>query len=470
MLISPMNIVYAPARKQMTVPSDQASVISAFNDILPLVGWTRLASFKATCSFPYPLGYPLVDGTTATPKRVVKCPATPFLRIGDATFNLYDPGKETPFAGSVCMFVAMTTLVSTGLDNLVAAITAATAFNASWATSGGGWVVNLEAKAAGPDWNLHQVTADGRWGGFASNDGYTAGGGYTFESAVGASIYRVTITSDINLYGDLLFSFLINSQIVQYRLASNGGPGQAPGASGRGNYIIIANGFGFVIFNYSDDGSYPYIALSLFCMAPQIPDDFVSVYAVLILGPRSFRFFTSWSNDAITTCLDGLPATFSTSGGYPRLLALRSPGSSLLTSANRPIITGAYVMFGYNSSSSAWVVGRLWDCATVSDILLDGAIIDGQPFTTISFQDGSNGKTRGSLMMLTPTPAQRSGTCDVAGNIVTKLTGDNFTGLNHLDPITISGHPYFVDAVTDASHLTLTVAISSLSSVAWTVP
>lgn len=465
-----MDIVYAPAHKQMTIPSDQASVISTFNDILPSVGWTRLASLKATCSFPYPLGYPLVDGTTITPKRVVKCPATPFLRIGDVAFNLYDPGKETP--QGACNFVAMSTSVSTGLDNLVAAITAATAFNASWAVSGSGWIVNLEAKAAGPDWNLHQVVTDGRWGGFASNGGYTVGGGYTFESAAGASIYRVTITSDINLYGDLLFSFLLNSQIVQYRLASNGGPGQAPGASSEGNYIIIANDFGFVIFNYSDDGSYPYIARSLFCMAPQIPTDegFTSVYAVLILGPRSFRFSTSWDRDAITTCLDGLPATYSTSGGYPRLLALRSTGVSLLTSAGKPIITGAYVMFGYNSSSGAWIVGKLWGCAAVSDILLDGAIIDGHPFTTISFQDGNGGKTRGSLMMFAPIPAQRSGTCDVTGNTVTGLTGDNFTGLNHLDPITISGHPYFVDAVINSSHLTLTVAISNLSNVVWTVP
>lgn len=471
-LIDPMSVAYSPARGQKVVDADQASIINGFKSLLPAVGWTKTANLKATATVSYPTGFPFVDGGTITPKRTVGCQATPFLSVAGVGFQLYDPGRETPPGLASCIFVPMDVTAGGSIANLATAVSTGTDFNATVITlSATSYVLALEAKTGGPEWNFLHVAGDGRWGTIASDAGNTVGGGYTFESAPEASVYQVSITGVLSVFGQLSFVFTLDGGPAQYILATN-------------QYRLVANGYGFLMQSPDKDG--------IFCMAPAKPagegfDD--AAYAVFVLGPGTFRDATYWYGHGgpITTALDTAATTFSNTGGWPRLLALRAPGPPLFTPAGKPVIIAAYVMFGTGPLSGASVVGKLWDCAVVSDVITHGATIDGQPFVTVSSQDGASGQTASSLLMFAPAPvpdpapptpqppypetqpSQRNGTCNLFGAGVTALSG-SFTGLPHLSPITIDGHPYLIDSVTDATHLTLTAAATIASNVKWTVP
>ena len=486
-LIDPMSIVYSNARaKKVTDSGSQQAVIRAFKSLLPAVGWSVTGNGKAVASVQFPFGAPQSAGGTSPTIRPAGCQATPFFSLGGATFSLYDPASESPAPGAQCTMVAMGTTGGGTLDALASAITSGTPWNATVAVDGSGFRLDVEAKNAGPDFNLVHVQGDGRWGTIATNGGNTVGGGYTFRSKADpeSAQYEVSITGIVSVFGNISLEFNFNGNLVQYILTESGG-----------SYTILANGFGFFIFLPGDDGSYPFVNHSLFCMAPKMPgaEQFASsTYAVFICGPRTFRDATYWfgRSGLITTVLDSGPNTYSNTGGWPRILALRSPGPALHTPANKPVITAAYVCFGQGPSSTAYVIGKLWDCAVVSDLIAAGATINGQPFITVSSQNGASGATASSLVMFGPPqvtdppppadppiypktqPSTSSGTCIIpsVGFVVLALTG-SFAALHHLSPITIDGIPFLVDAVQDATHLSVTeVASARTRPVAWTSP
>src|SRR6185369_10394538 len=165
-----------------------------------------------------------------------------------------------------------------------------------------------------------------------------------------------------------------------------------------GQYQIVANGYGFAIFDGPDFVSgAAFRVVSLFCMAPyrptstdpQVPRYEVfdtSAYAVFILGPGSFRTQTAWFGPQITTALDGNANTYSNQGGWPRVLAFRAPGPPLLTQSGVPL-----VVFGAGPLSSANIIGKLYDCAVVHQQVTGIQIIQGQRFVPISSQAGNGG-------------------------------------------------------------------------------
>src|SRR6185369_17123751 len=127
-------------------------------------------------------------------------------------------------------------------------------------------------------------------------------------------------------------------------------------------------------------------AISIFAMAPYFPgsevpptETFVPAYAVFVASANQIGGSPSWNNQYMAStimCLDGAPFTRSGFNGSARLLTYRSPSTSgLLTPSDVPITIGCYVMFGTSITSDGWIVGKLFDCALVSDYVDVGAII-----------------------------------------------------------------------------------------------
>ncbi len=133
---------------------------------------------------------------------------------------------------------------------------------------------------------------------------------------------------------------------------------------------------------------------------------------------------------------------------------------------------GAYVQFGSTTGngSPAWVVGKLWDVCFVTDLVLSDAVIDGHPFLTLGYSDGTHDYTVGTIMMATDQSvgSGRSGTVNLFGQGVTWLTGDLFDPDMEGQPITIGGTAYVVKTVTDTKHLVLTSALTIASNVPYT--
>jgi len=168
-------------------------------------------------------------------------------------------------------------------------------------------------------------------------------------------------------------------------------------------------------------------------------------------------------------------------------VAYRSPGPPLLTPKNVPITIGCYVMFGSSMTSNGWIVGKLWDCALVSDFVDTGAIINDRKFLVLGGSDGSGGLTQCTLLMacgeefadepLVPLPpppppvgTAKTGTVNLFGDGVTWLTGDLFTAYMEGHSITIGGESYLVLAFIDSTHLTLTQAKTIASGATYSAP
>jgi hypothetical protein len=329
------------------------------------------------------------------------------------------------------------------------------------------------------------------------------------ESAPGASIYRVKVTNadsggaiDNYLAGNLLFDFALNGhhftmQLLDGQQGTKGFMGEL-GVGGVGQYTIIANPHGFAIFDAPRDTTHhQFRTISLFAMAPYIPgtevpptEHFVDAYAVIVIGPNQIGGSPSWNDPymgATVMCLDGAPFTSYGFNASARLLAYRSPGPPLLTPKNVPITIGCYVMFGSSMTSNGWIVGKLWDCALVSDFVDTGAIINDRKFLVLGGSDGSGGLTQCTLLMacgeefadepLVPLPpppppvgTAKAGTVNLFGDGVTWLSGDLFTTDMEGHSITIGGESYVVLAFIDSTHLTLTQAKTIASGAAYSAP
>lgn len=505
MLIDPIAIHYSGLVASTTVVGpDQTKFILAFKGLLVSVGWTVIDAISATGTFTLPLGAPASSGVTVLPKRVVSCSGgIGFLSIGTYYFTLYDPFSEVPAINPACIMVPLDVTPFGTVINLASFISSVTPFNAAAVNLGGpgSFQINLTAKIGGPEANFQVL--DGAGGYVESGGNLTGGGGYQLQSATGASIYQVAMTGhnsgggDNSLEGNLVFDFTLNGGPVQYRLL-DGGQGTRGnmgilGVGGVGAYTIVANPHGFAVFDAPHDPTTKLLRkISLFAMAPYIPGEevpptevFDPAYAVFVVGPNAIGGNPAWSGNSAAS-LDGPPYTNNANNPWPRLLALRSPGPALLTPAGVPLTLGAYVMFGPSPAdgSPAYVVGKLWDCALVSDALDAGAIIDSKQFLTLGYSDGSNNTTRCTLMMASgqaiipdpinpsppPPPLVWAGVVNIFGSGVTRISGTVFRFIPAGSPITINGQAYFVASVTDDDHLDLTTNGEINSNVPYTIP
>lgn len=380
---------------------DQADVINRLHDLLVGVGWSAVG-LKTTADITYPLGFPTVAGTTVLPKRSVGC-GFAFVRLDGVNYVSYDPFTEQPITGGECQFFALGTTAAAGLDNLVSALSTSVRFVASWGlNSASQAVVTITAIRPGPDPNFAELLGDGRWGVAAE----LAGGGYEFTSAAEShtSQFSVQVTSAGSINPDsrhitkpIIFDFQTSFSVygsticyldttisISFR-AEDGTRGL--GAAG---YVIVANPYSFAVYVPDDNA-----ATAIFATAPYIPSDFEAAYALLVIYPL-LGGSTSWTRAIV--CLDGAPQAYS-GNAYPRMLAVRSPGTTPLKApSGSTLISNAWVMFGRNASDEPAVVGRLWDCAMVSDVVNGGTVIAGKRYLTVASQDGSAGKTRSSLV------------------------------------------------------------------------
>ncbi len=514
MLIDPIAIHYSGAVAHTIVESpDQAKFINRFKRLLVSVGWTLISSIPATATVGFPLGTPITDGVSVFPLTPIGPNAFPgFLSVGDVWFTAYDPFKQTPVPGlDGGLFFELDTTFAGTLTNLVNAITSGTTFNASLITiSSVSYQILLEAKVGGPDFNF--VMMQSAFGGFLAGPARSSGGGYELESSgdEGAAVYRVTAkNADPNgagvnyLGGNLLFDFNLNgshfgAQILDATQGTLGFMGEL-GVGAVAQYTLIANGHGFAIFDEPHDTTtHQFRSISLFAMAPYFPgsevpptEHFTSAYAVFVVSPNQIGGSPSWNNQYMAStvmCLDGAPFTRSGWNASARLLAYRSPSTDgLLTPSDVPITIGCYVMFGNTITSDGWIVGKLFDCALVSDYVATGAIIDDRKFLAIgSVSDAA--MTKCTFLMAcgeefadvppvplppppppTPSPA-KAGTVNLFGDGVTWVSGDVFTSDMEGHSITIGGDSYIVLTFIDSTHLTLDKAKTIASGTAYTTP
>lgn len=479
MLIDPLTIKFSPARSYQVVRADQYSVIQGLYEGMITTGWTLTQPLFAGNTITYDLGFPTVSGIQVSfPKRDVGCSSTGFITVGSLNFTLYDPFNETPIPGASCAFIPMDTTQAQSIQNAADKITSTTSFNASVTFLGGQrYTLNLSAKSPGPLFNFVVVSGDGRFG-VASDSNRTVGGGYIMQSAAGASIYTVTMTAR-RAAANIYFAFAMFGSSGAVSAINQ----QGETTAGPDSYALVVNPYGFAILDGIDNlTAGPIWQVSLFVMAPYIPtidgnippnEIFGAAYAVFILQPRSFRYSTFWfgSGSPITTCLDADPNTYANTGGWPRVLAYRAPSVALTTPSGVPLTIGAYIQFGAGPSSSANVIGKMWDCAVTHTNVAGIQMINGQRFLPISTQGGASDQTASTLMMCIP-PANEhaTGGCNLLGGTAYRLSGPVWTADMVGGPITIASIPYVVTSFIDASTITINDDVAFLGGVAWQIP
>jgi hypothetical protein len=497
MLIDTLSIQYSgDAASDVVSDPSQQRFINAWTNLLRAHGWTEVEQLHATATITFPLGAPVTNGIIG-PLDPTPCSAFPgSLAIGAQWFTFYDPFHQDPIPGS-CIFVPEDVTPGGSLANLVIAINTSTNWFAVLVYNGGvSWTINLTAVSAGPEFNFVIVQSSG----LASGTDRSSGGGYRLESSgdSNSAVYRCACTNansggaGINyLGGNILFTFTINGSNSSYQLldATQGTLGFM-GSLGVGavpEYTIIANPYGFAVFDLPrDTTTHIFRTISLFAMAPYFPtadsvppsENFVPAYAVFVVGPNLLGGAPSWNSAfsaGTTMCLDGTPWQSTGFSPQARLLAYRSPSQALLSPQALMFHYGAYVQFGSTTgnTSPAWVVGKLWDVAIVTDFIASDAIMDGHGFLTMGYSDGSAGYTVCTVMMASsenPSGPGKSGTVNLFGDGVTWLTGDLFDASMEGGPITIAGTAYIVKTFVDSKHLTLTTAVTIISGATYSAP
>ncbi len=495
MLIDTLSIAYSNnvGSNRLANPT-VVRFINAWSSLLGAHGWTQSASLHATASLTFPLGIPITDGVTI-PHVPVSCSAFPgVLAIGTQWFTMYDPFKQDPAVG-MCIFVPEGLTIAASIANLVSAVNGSTPWVAvAVQNSPVDFTINFTALAGGAEFNQIYFQSSG----FASGASHSSGGGYEMQSSgdSNSAVYKCACTNAFDggaginyLFGNILFTFTINGQNTSYQiLDSIQGTLGFLGALGVGSvpfYTIVANPYGFAVFDEPHDQTkHLFRTISLFCMAPYFPsiesvppsEHFVPAYAVFVIGPNNPGSAPSWADqtwDRSSMCLDGSIFRQHGFNASARLLAYRSPIFPLLTPQAVPFHYGAYVQFGQLPSDAdpAWVVGKVWDVALVTDFVDEEAIIDGRQFLTMGFSsDPGAGYTVCTVMMAAAAPAgdTLSGTVNLFGDGVTWVSGDLFIPEMVGAAITIGGTAYTVKSVTDSTHLVLTTALTIGSGLAYT--
>ncbi len=498
MLIDTLSIAYSGnAGSDRLADPTQERFINAWAALLSAHGWTQIQAIQAQVSATFPLGVPITDGVLVLPLITVNCSPFPgSFAIGGQWFTFYDPFKQSPGTGA-CIFVPEDLTYAGSMDNLAAAINGSTPWAATVvANSSVSFTLNLVADAGGPDYNFIIVQSSG----LTSGVGRSFGGGYKMRSSNlsnSAQFECACINPDSGgaldnyLGGNIQFIFTINgSNTSTAILDSLQGTLGFMGSLGVGAvpfYTIIANPYGFAVFDNPRDVTTHFLrVISVFAMAPYFPtpaevpptENFVPAYAVFCIYPNQIGGPPSWNNPFMQgsqMCLDG--SLFSAYGFNPsaRLVAYRSPTNPLLGPNGVMFHYGAYVQFGSMPANTdpAWVVGKLWDVAIVTDFVDTDAIIDGKGFLTMGYSDGSGDFTVCTVMMCSdqnPVGPSKNGTVNLFGDGVTWLTGDLFTSDMVGLPITIGGTAYIVATFVDNKHLTLTTASTILSGAAYSAP
>ncbi len=144
-------------------------------------------------------------------------------------------------------------------------------------------------------------------------------------------------------------------------------------------------------------------------MAPYFPtaldvpytEHFVPAYAVFVIGPNQIGGSPAWRSGPSTMSLDAPPFQTNSSNPTARLLTLRSPINPLPTLYGVPLFLCPYVQFGQHDQNTdpAWVVGKLWDCALVTDYVATAAGLDNRDFLVIGGSDGSSNQSFVTFMM-----------------------------------------------------------------------
>jgi hypothetical protein len=498
MLIDTLSIAYSGnAGSDIVSNPTQLRFINAWANLLAGHGWTQIESLHAMATVTFPLGVPITDGVLVLPLIILPCSPFPgSLAIGTQWFTFYDPFKYQPGFGS-CIFVPEDVTFDGSIANLASAING----NTPWIcvvvkNSSVSFTLNLTALTGGPDLNFVIVQSSG----LTSGQDRSSGGGYRMRSSNlsnSAQFDCACINANSNgagidyLGGNIQFIWTINGQNTSTAIldADQGTLGTmgSLGVGGVAQYTVIANPYGFAVFDEPRDVTTHFLrAISVFCMAPYFPaadtvpptENFVPAYAVFVIAPNQIGGPPSWNNPFMgssTMCLDG--PLFQTYGFNPsaRLVAYRSPTNPLLGPNGVMFHYGAYVQFGSmpTNTDPAWVVGKLWDVCIVTDFVDTDAIIDGKGFLTMGYSDGSGNFTVCTVMMCgdqNPVGPSKNGTVNLFGDGVTWLTGDLFTSDMAGGPITIGGTAYIVATFVDSKHLTLTTASTILSGATYSAP
>ncbi len=498
MLIDTLSIAYSGnAGSNRLADPTQERFINAWAALLGSHGWSQVEALHSKATVTFPLGVPITDGVLILPLVTVNCSPFPgSLAVGAQWFTFYDPFKQQPGTGG-CIFVQEGTTYAASMANLATAIAGATAWIPTVvANSSVSFTLNFEALPGGPDFNFVIIQSSG----LTSGSDRSNGGGYRMRSSNlsnSAQFDCACINANSNgagidyLGGNIEFIWTINGQNTSMAiLDSLQGTLGTMGSLGVGAvpfYSIIANPYGFAVFDEPRDVTTHFLrAISVFCMAPYFPtpdevpptENFVPAYAVFVIAPNQIGGAPSWNNPFMGSsvmCLDG--PLFTTYGFNPsaRLVAYRSPTNPLLSPNGVMFHYGAYCQFGSmpTNTDPAWVVGKLWDVAIVTDFVDTDAIIDGKGFLTMGYSDGSGGFTLCTVMMCSdqnPVGPSKNGTVNLFGDGVTWLTGDLFTSDMAGLPITIGGTAYIVATFVDNKHLTLTTASTILSGATYNAP
>jgi hypothetical protein len=422
MLIDAMDIKHSGrATSTVVVGPSQERFIVDWTNLLLSAGWTLVEGLHAQGTLTYPLGFPITDGVTVLPKTVIGCSAPPgILTIAGQQYSFYDPFKQIPGSTTACIFVEEGLDNAGSLANLVAAVNLSGVwFAVGTHISGVNYRIDFTATITGP--LLNEETLSGN---AVTGSTQTWGGGYRLQSSSSSNsaVYRCATyaanrngAGDDYLNGDIVFEFTINGDTIVYQLLNDvqGTLGDM-GALGVGpvpQYTIVANPFGFCVFDLPHNPtSHIFRLISLFAMAPYFPvagevpagEVFVPAYAVFVLGPNTVGGSPAWNFQGPSTMsLDAPPFQRVDKNPAARALGYQSLSLPLLTVYGVPMFYGPYVQFGSGSTNTdpAWVVGKLWDCAIVTDYVATGAGLDGKDFLAIGGSDGSGPQVVGTFLM-----------------------------------------------------------------------
>jgi hypothetical protein len=395
---------------------DQADVIDTLKNLMVSCGWSVIDYLYARGSLSYPLGLPTVTppgvGEVIT-IRTVGCSTSGFFSLSGRQYIGYDPYREAPASGTTCVFFAWGDNAAGTAANIAAAIGTDALFTGSAVLVSGIWNVYATALSPGPELNYTQLAADGRWG-LASA---IQGGGWVLESQelldgdgnlqTGSMQVKLYSTIGVNattthiteiVWVGVLTPFndtvpLLSSLDTRVMVSFRESDGSSIPGDGSG-YTLVCNPYSFGAFLNGGTGS------QIFVAAPYIATEqgFMSKYALMLLYP-AFSTRTYWRS--ATVWLDSAPVTEFGNSGYPKLIMLRAPGTTPLTTiTGAPIAANAWVMFDKGTVGYLGIVGHLWDCVAVNDYV-SSIVIDGHKYIALARQAGDGGETRSTLAFRT---------------------------------------------------------------------
>ncbi len=405
--------------------TSSTKIIEAMKDLLLEVNWELRECTKAFGWILNVFNVVPVRGTPSMPLTPRDCNGQ-YYSILDIHFVFYDPGNQFPDPSPSCP--GLTVFVMEGfnnresLENMAAAITASTPYEAHYVLNSGleghentdG--ILLTAKICGPIYNLSRIDFNPEINLVTSIDG----GGYVLRSQAPASIYDVAIYGTGESVEQTDESVGFRFYMPPADLVPIGSV-VAPGTTLEYVYrtalyqfppsstviYMIANPHQFVIFDDTNDITN---GVSLFACAPFIPAELGLLdYATFVIGGgvNSVRNTNNW-NPHTTSIAINCPVIDFTAGGFSgqiELLCLRSPTNPMTTPIGKPLVETSYVLVTTNHPSiHEGVFGQIYDCAMYHDFLFTNTVmqvitVNGKKFLAIGGRDGASLFTRSTFVM-----------------------------------------------------------------------